>query len=426
MTNASPSSHEASGTDPAVFAIWTRALDDQRMAGRLRIALSIREAINTAGGYRGVIMPSILSHKTWFKWLEALKVLVDGLLAGRPLPLQCVLFSAPRDIEVMCRQVPRESVVYVDGIRLFAVAERLRTDRPHQQIVIDLDDLHSRRMELLLNGRLPLSPGYLAEKIPPFLRVLISIFSRWILLYDRDALRRIERDVLHLANAVVLLSKEDCRALRELAGPELGARVHNIPPAVATPREAPPPFDRVGRFVFVGTDGLTQNRLTIDYLVELWRKRRPATPLVIFGKQWRKTPLPDGVTAAGYVESLSEIYDDRSVLLTPSFLRGGIKTKVLEAFAHRVPVIGNECTFESTDFHDYPFSLEGEEALLDLIENPDNSTPALRLAADQGYDRIRDRYSPELFARRWRTVLGLSPDGGERAQRATGGPKIAL
>jgi glycosyltransferase involved in cell wall biosynthesis len=273
--------------------------------------------------------------------------------------------------------------------------------------VIDLDDLQSRRIELLLNDRLPLSPGYLTEKLPPFFKLLISSLSRWILLYEHATLRRTEIEALGVADAVVLVSTEDGGILRKAVDPTLAARIQTIQPSFASPVIDPRPFDRVRRFIFVGTDGLTQNRLTIDYLIGLWRERRPATPLVIFGKQSRNTSLPEGVTAAGYVESLSEIYDDQSVLLTPSFIRGGIKTKVLEAFAHRVPVVGNDCTFEAMDFPDYPFSLDSEESLLELIENPDNFTSAFRSAADQGFARVRENYSPKVFAERWRAALGL-------------------
>jgi len=382
------------------------------MAGRLRIALNIREAISGPGGYGDAIMPSMLSHKTIGKWFEVFTVFARGLLAGRPLPLQCVLFSAPRDVAAMCHKVPRGAALYVDGVRLFAVAERLRAERPDQRIVIDLDDLHSRRMDLLLEGRLPLSPGYLAEKIPPLLRLLITLFSRWILMYERATLRRIEKDALRVSDAAVLLSEEDCKVLRQWVGPELGGRIHNIPPSVAMPAQAPPPFDRVGRFIFVGTDGLTQNKLTIDYLIELWRKQKPATPLVIFGKQLRKLSLPEGVSTAGYVESLSDIYDDKSVLLTPSFLRGGVKTKVLEAFAHRVPVVGNASTFEAISLSNYPFARDGEEALVGVVSRPDDFTTALREAADNGYAAIQASYSASVFAKRWRSVLDLEADAG--------------
>jgi glycosyltransferase involved in cell wall biosynthesis len=407
VTNISFAKTQIGETDTAVFAIWTRALDNQTMAGRLRTALNIREAMRSAGRYHGEIMPSILSPTMGLKWIEAFRVFTSGLLAGRPLPLQCILFSAPRDIDDMCRRIPHEGIIYVDGIRLFKLAERLRAERPHQRVVIDLDDLQSRRIELLLNDRLPLSPGYLTEKLPPFFKLLISSLSRWILLYEHATLRRTEIEALGVADAVVLVSTEDGGILRKAVDPTLAARIQTIQPSFASPVIDPRPFDRVRRFIFVGTDGLTQNRLTIDYLIGLWRERRPATPLVIFGKQSRNTSLPEGVTAAGYVESLSEIYDDQSVLLTPSFIRGGIKTKVLEAFAHRVPVVGNDCTFEAMDFPDYPFSLDSEESLLELIENPDNFTSAFRSAADQGFARVRENYSPKVFAERWRAALGL-------------------
>jgi Glycosyl transferases group 1 len=414
MTDGAATNWIQDGATPPVFAVWTRELDGQPMAGRLRIALNIRRVISADGDYQGAIMPSLLSHRTWRRLLENVWALVDGLVHLKPLPLQCILFSAKSDIDDMCRRIPRDGVIYMDGIRLFALARRLRAERPTQRIVMDFDDLLSRRADLLLKGGLPLSPGYLTEKLSPFVRRLIFLFSRWILIYDRAALRRIELEALEITDATVLLSTEDSRTLEALAGPVLAQRVHNIPPAVTPPTAVPRPFDKVERFIFVGTDGLTQNRLTIDYLIQLWRKHRPATPLVLFGKQWRAVDLPAGVHAAGYVESLLDIYDPQSALLTPSFIRGGVKTKALEAFAHRVPVIGNADTFEGLTLSNYPLIMSGEAELLEFILDPNRDVPTLRRAADLGYGCVQSCYTPEIFAERWRSILA-TPEGTDHA-----------
>ena len=344
------------------------------MAGRLRTAQGIRQAIASGSAYGSAIMPTILSDRSMRRFAEAVWTMLGWLFKGQPLPMQCALFAARSDVDALCRQIPKEGAIYLDGIRLYVLARRLRAERPSQRIVMDIDDLLSRRTDLLLKGRQPQSPGYLTEQFSLFTRFLIAAFSRWILIYERWALRGVERRSVAIADAAVLVSAS---------------------------------FDHLERFIFVGADVLTQNRLTIDYLIKLWRRYRPSTPLVLFGIQQRDRPLPEGMSAAGYVESLSDIYNPQSVLLTPSFIGGGIKTKVLEAFAHRVPVIGNSDTFESLALADYPLAVTEESQLIEMVLQPDKFGPALRHAAEEGYAYVQDRYPPTVFADRWRAVLAL-------------------
>jgi glycosyltransferase involved in cell wall biosynthesis len=341
------------------------------------------------------------------RFAEAVWTMLGWLFKGQPLPMQCALFAARSDVDALCRQIPKEGAIYLDGIRLYVLARRLRAERPSQRIVMDIDDLLSRRTDLLLKGRQPQSPGYLTEQFSLFTRFLIAAFSRWILIYERWALRGVERRSVAIADAAVLVSAAEADELRANVGERLAVRVQVIPPPVEPVAPPPAAFDHLERFIFVGADVLTQNRLTIDYLIKLWRRYRPSTPLVLFGIQQRDRPLPEGMSAAGYVESLSDIYNPQSVLLTPSFIGGGIKTKVLEAFAHRVPVIGNSDTFESLALADYPLAVTEESQLIEMVLQPDKFGPALRHAAEEGYAYVQDRYPPTVFADRWRAVLAL-------------------
>lgn len=106
----------------------------------------------------------------------------------------------------------------------------------------------------------------------------------------------------------------------------------------------------------------------------------------------------------GYADALTDIYDGRSVLLTPSFLGGGIKTKVLEAFAYGAPVIANARTFESIDAVDYPLPPD-EQALIELVRTPDAHLDLFRRAAAEGAAYVRRAHDPERFAALWREAM---------------------
>jgi hypothetical protein len=395
---------------PRLALVWTRNLDGEPMAGRLRVAHAIRAALSPCAELMSFRQPSVVTDRSLRRILGAGLALLGSWLRGQPLPIQCAIFAAGHDLRATSKAIPTDvEAVYLDGIRCYGLLTQLRRKRPNQRIVVDFDDLMSRRMELLLAAGEPLSPGYMTQRLPPFLRRLAtsSALGRTIVLYEYLTLKALERRVLTLADTIVLLSSEDAAALDAIRALTPGARAHiaTVPPAVelAEPRPVTAPL----RFIFVGTDALTQNRLTIDYLLELWRKWEITAPLAIFGHQVRSVPLPPHVTTPGYVNSLDEIYDGHGVMLTPSFLRGGIKTKVLEAFSFGTPVIGNNQTFESMDVGDYPLRINDEDELVAILRDPESHRDLLLTAAEKGGAYVRRQHAPEVFARRWRRLMGL-------------------
>lgn len=391
---------------PIIQMIWTRPIDGQAMAGRLRVAIAVRAAVREVADVREHLLPPAIGSAT--AMLGIAWAWFCSLFRHPVLPLQCVLYASPGAVRRAIAAIdPEATTIYLDGVRTFALLRRLRKVYPDKRIVVDLDDLMSRRVRLLREGRFPLSAGYLTAALPPtFVRWLTGGVGRMILRYEERTLPGVEAAITHLADAVVLVSSED---LTEMRGDGPATRVSILPmvtPTGRSPTLEPGPV----RFIFAGTDTLTQNRLTIDYLTDLWARERPPVELVLIGRRQRTTPLPDGVRALGYIDDIADAYDGRSVLLTPSLLRGGIKTKVLEAFAHGAPVIGNAITFEAMPIGDYPLVCDGEDELIAIIRNPEAFRDRFAVAARFGFDYVQHVHAPDVFARKWRRVLGLEEE----------------
>ena len=121
----------------------------------------------------------------------------------------------------------------------------------------------------------------------------------------------------------------------------------------------------------------------------------------------RTLDLPATVTRLGYVDSIEEIYDGRTILITPTFLAGGVKTKVLEGFAHGAPVVGNKLTFEAMPMIGYPLQIDDEAELVAFVGALDSH----RARADAGVafalDYIANNHSAERFAKQWLAALGV-------------------
>ncbi len=418
----SPSVH---ATRPRVVMVSTRQLDGEPMAGRLRVAHAIRASLDAATDLKVLRLPSALTDLTLNRLLECALSWVFSLLRGRPLPLQCALFASWTDHRHLLAQVPEDAVsLYADGVRTYSLVRYLRKHRPQLRIIVDLDDLMSRRMSLLLQASQPLSPGYLTKRLPPFLlRIAMSPqFGRMIVRHEQATLAQVERDLARIADALVLLSAEDARIMIDQCAADRRARVEVIPPPsepVAPIASLKPPV----RFVFIGSDALTQNRLTIDYLIDLWGRAKITKPLVFYGLWGRDIPLPPEISAVGYVEDLKDVYDGHSVLLTPSLIGGGVKTKVLEAFAYGASVIGNAITFESMDIGDYPLQIDDEAELVKLIRAPAEQMSRFAVAAQAGVNYVAQFHDPLVFSQRWLNLMApelQSTDATDQAAAPAG------
>jgi hypothetical protein len=318
------------------------------------------------------------------------------------LPLQSWLFDTAFNRRV-AEIIPSDTdVVYLDGIRTVQILERLRQRLPHTRLVVDFDDLMSRRTEALMEAGEGMSAGYLTDMMPDWGRRLAQT-SNTGLRYERGALRRWEIRVCELADEVVLLSPVEAAILNTRLPPSARATIHVVPPPQDTIR-GPQTLKAPLRFVFIGMDTLTQNRLAIEYLLDLWRRLSPPTPLHIFGRMAREWPATPNVFFHGYVSSLEEVYDQHSILLSPVLLRGGIKTKVLEAFAWGTPVIGNDGTFEGMALSHYPIKEPLEQVVVDI--RAEGRLSQLNAAARIGNDYVRRHHDPGVISAAWRTLIG--------------------
>ena len=171
--------------------------------------------------------------------------------------------------------------------------------------------------------------------------------------------------------------------------PEVSAAVANAP---------------ITRFVFIGSDGLVQNRLTIEYLVELWAELRPAVRLHIFGKQNNAYPATEGVVFEGFVEHVTDVYAPGSIMLAPSFVRGGVKTKILEAMSFGNVPVGNDITFEGIQA-DCSALVFTEAQLRALVRDPQSWRQQLLAEGALAIEQVQVSHSAERVGAAWAEVV---------------------
>ncbi len=364
-----------SGAALRVAAVWARDYDAAQPAGRVNICRFRRRCLDARYTTTNLVVPSVLQGGLG-GLLPVLRPAARALLRG-DRSLQSLLFANRPAIAAALAALARfrPDVLLVDSVRLFDFVVAAREAFPGLRIVLDMDDLLSRRMAAWLAAGQGVGLGYLQDKVPGWVGPLLGLdaIGRRIVAHEEAALAREEIELCGLVDSVVLISEQEAGLLDA----RLADRPELVPPTVAA---IGPPWraerevaslEGPLRFVFVGSDRLLQNRATIDHLIGLWRELRPRTPLVVYGEQSRRLhDLPAGVELRGWASDLDAVYDGRSILLAPAFVRGGIKTKILEALAHGCPTVANATAYEGIVANPPPLGFESPE-LPRLLAEPE-------------------------------------------------------
>lgn len=386
--------------------VLTRSIGQNTSSGREKMLREIRAALKSGFEATEFRLHSLVETRRFRDVASAAATWLWSLISGKPLPLQTLLYSSLTEIKSLTNTLSAGGfdAIYIDSVRCQTLVRHLRQRLPNAHLVVDFDDLMSRRMHLLARNRIGLSLGFLRHLFPGPLRWLIEgPLSSLVVRYEAAVLAHAEREMVTSAQAVVLVSSKE----RDILGRKLGETacgiLHAIPPPAAVCR----PFTEVTspyRFVFIGSDLLAQNRLSIDCLLGLWREISPAVPLHIYGRQQRAMPRVEGVHWHGFVADVSQAYTSGSILLVPCLLPGGIKTKVIEAWAYGCPVLGNPLAFEGLDVTAYPLVLPTTEWASHLRE-PERFSVAWASAARLGNSFVRAALSTEVFANKWRALM---------------------
>lgn len=393
-----------------ITAVWTRDVNTDQIAGRLRTILSIREAMQAHYEVKNLRLDNLLERRNLRAVAAALLAAITSVFRGVLPPLQCLLYSDSRNHRAILRALESNppDTLYCDGIRCLYFLRRLTKTKTRMRIVVDFDDLMSRRMETLCSSNVPLSLGYLNEKTPLYLRFTVGLgfVSRFLARYESIAVQRAENSIGKWADVITLVSCVEADALRSRFS-KLGfsAEVKALPPPidiVHTPR----PYAEFSHFIFIGPDSLPQNRLTIQLIQSLWQTYRPEAEIHIFGRMSLLWKPVRGVVFRGYAKKLDEVYAEGTVLFSPGTVRGGIKTKVIESFAFGCAVVGNDITFEGLDMMGYPLVANSDMELTQIVVSPSIYLDAIRQAARIGQEYVQSHLSRKRFKESWNRALG--------------------
>jgi hypothetical protein len=389
--------------------VWAREHAPGGGFGRDKIVISLKKVLNQYA-YQSITARNLVERRglSGLAWL-----LVRHILTQRPKALQLALYGGKAEIAriVDAAMAYRPDVVIIDTVRLIRIAEAVRRHLPEVRLVIDMDDLMSRRYDELADKAAPLNLGFVDRFVPKVLVRAAGGLAQSIYRKEADGLRAAEMRALKIADTVVLVSPAEVQQLKAFERPHILADKPTdiraiLPPSAIAGEIVPPPTPPI-HFIFIGSDRLHQNAMTIDYLVDFWRRREPRYSLKIFGQMTRRYPTFPNVHFMGFARDLSTVYADNGVLLCPTFLAGGIKTKILEAFSFGVPVVGTALSFEGMTFA-YPLCFDNLTILEDFVMNANEKMDILQTACDAGHAYVRRNCDIPIYEAQWRIVLAGS------------------
>lgn len=282
-----------------------------------------------------------------------------------------------------------------------ALADRFRV--PH---VVDLDNLESSMARHRREGRDRQSSGR---------SVLRHLASAGADLLDEWLWRRTEQQVAASAAVTVVCSDLD---RRRLALPRVAVLPNGYELSTEVAGTSARSAGGGAMFLFVGQLTYEPNRDAVAWfardVLPLIRARRPDACFRVVGDH--DADVVDGLRGIPGVELTGEVPDvtaelaQASVVVVPLRFGGGTRIKVLEAFAHGVPVVSTTVGCEGLDVEN------GRHVL--LADDPSSMAAAcLRLLDDEEGRTALRAQAGDLWQRRYRWSV-IAPTVGEIIEAA--------
>ena len=338
-------------------------------------------------------------------------VSVLGVLVRRRGSLNESLFVSPRTRRgvIAAAKGDGPAVVVADGVRTFALAQA--TGAP---VLVHLDDLLSERYAArATSGGAGDVLGFFGHELPrAMVRPARAVAGR-LLRTEARLLHVRETEVARAAAVIATTSQHDADTLAQRADRPVFALPMAVPvvPAAADPAGAP-----ATSFAFLGYLDYAPNIAALRWWID---EVRPALNR-LGGGDVTLTAIGDGpsdvldelrsagVHVTGYVDDLAaELRRHRGFVAPITDGAGGVRTKVLDAFATGLPVVSTTHGLAGVSAQPGREVLVADDAetfARAVLELRDDAALAARLGAG-GRDLVRRAWSPEASARHWGEAL---------------------
>lgn len=209
--------------------------------------------------------------------------------------------------------------------------------------------------------------------------------------YIQKTIEQIELALLNTSDKIVVFNEEDANLLKQL-NPQVIVSPFGIPNQMIVKESPSTHFER---FIFIGSSGHYPNQEgMIWFLDNIYIPLIDLIdfPIYIIGK-WdsnlkAKYSKYKKIVFTGFVDDIKE-YFENSILITPVLSGSGIRTKILEAFANKIPVIstklGSEGLFNESESMNHILHFETKNDFFEVYQKISSNPKFLNEIAVNGF-----------------------------------------
>jgi glycosyltransferase involved in cell wall biosynthesis len=309
-------------------------------------------------------------------------------LTQRGLPVEVVMRSSDRSPRTAFDSwaSDRYDLVWFSTAAVFSWLGRPQLG-PTIIDLMDLEDVKARQRAALLRDA---TDGHgMSVRIR---QVVASLQAR----KNANDWRGLQHSVARRVERVVLCSEADVRR-------------SGLPNAVAIPNAYPRPAHSVGHLtpaepptiLLQGSLNYAPNMDAVDWLVgevePLLRARVPDVRIRLVGKPTpgvERRNRPPEVTVVGRVETMEPELARADIAVVPLRIGSGTRLKILESFAHRIPVVSTSLGADGLDVEDGVHLLiaDGAEAFADACQRLLTDVDLRKRLVDAAEARFLERY----------------------------------
>jgi glycosyltransferase involved in cell wall biosynthesis len=291
------------------------------------------------------------------------------------------------------------------------VADMLRSSQyvlnKEQRIVVDLDDILSKRYQKMLDlGAEHSSLGTFSERIPAPFRWLEGLVRKFAIKFERNRILTAEVRAVSKADAIILTSPLEAEYVN---GTYNTGKATGISQCVTVSNQV-----RSGKgsnLLFIGNMTTAQNlaslQLIATQILPIIGKHQD-TKLLVVGRYDDRTEKisksNDLVELLGFVDDITDVASECAVALMPVAFGTGVKTKVLDAMGMGLPVVTNTVGAEGIGIENGVHAVvnDSSEVLaretIDLILNRDKAESISEsgrnyVAVNHSFKNLQERYS---------------------------------
>lgn len=212
--------------------------------------------------------------------------------------------------------------------------------------LLDMQDLLSKRYKNFYINQYTNILGAFSKLLPKSIIRIIIPFQKYILKYEARSIEKREFELGNKFDYILFVSKNEVKEFKQASNIQ---KVQNIPQGMKLLNNHFKIRDNGNSLLFLGNMKTPQNLASLDFIVQevlpIFDIENFNYELKVCGGYDERTleivKKHPNVKILGYVTNLKKVFETSDICLAPVMFGSGIKTKVLDALVHQIPVVTN-------------------------------------------------------------------------------------